>query len=75
MMHTRILPRLVPMPALSPLPLFARLQSAAAGTYPIALMTFVLRFNLLRITDLAVQRRLTQIDRCVASVVNKKARK
>lgn len=74
MMHTRILPRLVPMPALSPLPLFARLQSAAAATYPIARMTFVLRRSSLRITDLAVQRRLAQIDRRVARVVNKKAR-
>lgn len=74
MMHTRILPRLVPAPALLPLPLFACMQRAAASMCPIGLTTFVLYRRSLRITGLAVRRRLAQNDWRAASVVNRKAR-
>ena len=67
MMHTRILPRLVPVLALLPLPLFARMQRAAASMCHIDLTTFVLCHSSLRITDLAIQRRLAQIDWRAAS--------
>lgn len=68
-MHTRILPRLIPVPAfvLPSSSLRTGIQPWAAAMYRVTRTTFVLRCRSIRITNLAVKRRLAHVRRSVAS--------